>query len=410
MSLAILDTADQRDVEDIALSLRSEPALVAAREEALARHRATPWCQHADGRNTVQDAVDELLYGVLLVAASDPADPKIVWGVTLPREVAGRRLPGSRYGGDSPDRIYRGVAINPGFRYEIHGHQCDDVSRRPIAFSIEALPEPIFWGLPPLAVLTSDNIDFAHDGSFTITADATPSDGRRNHVQLPPGAAMLFIRDTIPDWADQVANALTIRRVDGSQATRRQREDMIRQAVHLLDSAVTVALGFYATLWKKPPNRLLPYVRDLGWGMLASNSFSLANDEALIVTLAPETARYLSLQSMDFWMRSVPYDQYQSSLHNAQAEPNADGTYTFVVAPRDPGVCNWIDTAYNDGLIVARWELLSGQPDPDKAVREIRQLPLADVAAAVPGMTRITATQRREQMENRLSAYLTRLR
>ena len=38
------------------------------------------------------------------------------------------------------------------------------------------------------------------DGSFTITVDSEPADGRPNHVQTTPAAHEFYIRDVLLDW------------------------------------------------------------------------------------------------------------------------------------------------------------------------------------------------------------------
>ena len=52
-----------------------------------------------------------------------------------------------------------------------------------------------------LALLMDRDMTFAADGSFTITIDSDPADGRPNHIQSTPAAKVLFIRDTLSDWA-----------------------------------------------------------------------------------------------------------------------------------------------------------------------------------------------------------------
>lgn len=407
---SILETSDQQAVETLAFSLLKDPAIQSARAAAITRYQATRWYQTADGRSHLQGAVDELLWGVLLSAASDPAEPKIVWTETLPRKVGKRELPGSRYAGDSPDRIYRGVTIDPAYRYEIRGRQTAQKNRQPLYISIEAIPRPAFWGLPPAAVITSKDIDVAADGSFTIIVDSSPTEGRRNHLQLPPQAAMLLLRDTTPNWRAH-ANALSIRRVDDVPAKPRSRDDIIRQAVALLEESVTASMKYFEGISSRPTNELNTFVRDLGWGILAVNNFSIADDEALLITLDPVSARYLSLQVMDAWLRSVPYRNRTTAMNDTQAQANADGSFTYVLSKRDPGVYNWIDSGLNDGIMVVRWELLTQKADAGKAVRECRKLKLAELDAALAAeVKRVTPAERKQQLAQRQADYESRLK
>jgi hypothetical protein len=63
-------------------------------------------------------------------------------------------------------------------------------------------------------VLTARSVRNA-DGSFTITVDSTPADGRPNHLQLPSDATLIAARNTLSDWNTQVPMSLSIERVGG---------------------------------------------------------------------------------------------------------------------------------------------------------------------------------------------------
>jgi hypothetical protein len=55
-------------------------------------------------------------------------------------------------------------------------------------------------------------------------------------------------------------------------------------------------------------------------------------------------------------METLDYVHHQSTLncHSAKLEP--DGSVRFVIADRDPGVPNWLDTAgHRHGTVGVRW-------------------------------------------------------
>ena len=71
---------------------------------------------------STKGAIEEAEYSALrAVAAYDPGSPKVVWVSAPPYSYGPVKVPGSRYGGDSPDRIYRGFAVDPSHRYELRG-------------------------------------------------------------------------------------------------------------------------------------------------------------------------------------------------------------------------------------------------------------------------------------------------
>jgi hypothetical protein len=55
------------------------------------------------------------------------------------------------------------------------------------------------------------------------------------------------------------------------------------------------------------------------------------------------------------------------SLNKAQSEPNADGTWTYVLANTDPGVHNWVDLWADRGHPHPAHGGVSGTNAPTKA-------------------------------------------
>src|SRR3546814_4563288 len=59
------------------------------------------------------------------------------------------------------------------------------------------------------------------------------------------------------------------------------------------------------------------------------------------------------------WMLSYEYRHHTSSLNHAQAVPDSDGLYRWVISAADPGVHNWLDGSGNAcGSILLRWQHL----------------------------------------------------
>ncbi|MFA5629905.1 MAG: hypothetical protein WC997_00220 [Porticoccaceae bacterium] len=392
---------------EMALSLRETPELIAMRKEVIGLYENTSSGRLADGKARIEAAVDELIFGVILTTITpDPAHPAIVWNETLPYTAAGIQVPGSRYAGDMPDRLYRNIVVDPSCRYELRGRLDGETT---LDFSIEALPGPANWGLPPLAILQSKDIVVGDDGSFTITLDASPPRGRINHLQLPPGTISLLVRDTLLQWDKQKPVVFDVHGLDESAPL--SSASMVNHAADQLRQSAEVSMGFYEAIWQRAANTLDPYVRDLGWGIVAINRFQIADDEALVVILDPLSARYLSLQVDDLWLRSTDYVTHTSTLNNAQAKPNHDGTFTFVVAKRDPGYFNWIDTdGMNDGYLIGRWELLTHVTTGENAVREVRKVKLAELGAILPeDVFQVSPNERAAQIGARKTAYQLRL-
>jgi hypothetical protein len=407
---APLLTQSQHRIDELALSLRDDPAVKAARQKMFESWSALPLAQLPDGKATLQDAVDEAVYIALRSAASDPSRPEVIWTEAPPYTIGQLQVPSSR-NGDSPDRIYRFASLDPRYSYVIHGRR----NARPSLseFSFEATKPPAAFGAA-LSHLSSKDIDIAADGSFTVTADATPVNGRRNHLYLPPGASNVLIRDTLVDWASQLPNDLTIEQVDGQAAAPRSHAELAQEAAQEIDALTEIDASFLKLVSDAPVNQITPPVRPLAWGLpgsgIAGNRFRLKKGEALVVTIDPLGGNYVGFVVGDPWLRSVNYWSRTGSLNNHQAKPNRDGTITYVIAAKDPGVYNWLDTGgLKDGVISIRWEGLPPNADIRQAVKSVRLTPITKLGAALPEAPRITPQERRELLAKRQTEYALRV-
>ena len=407
---AALLTQDQKQAQAQALSLKDEAALEAARLAAIKRYQAAPPAQLADGRATLNAAVNELVFGTLLALTNDPAHPHVIWVQTPPYEIVGYQLAGARYGGDDPDRIYRVIAVDPTARYEIHGRRLPGAS---LDFSFEAISAPALAG-KATAALQAKNIDVAADGTFVVIADAAPGSDR-NHLQLPPGTTNILVRDTLENWSLQLPNELSVQRLDHGELQVPSHDSLVQRATVEVQKSVEESLKFIAGVWKNPPNHLFPVVRRLAdgvqGGVVAVNRFHLKSDEALLIKLDPLGAKYVGIEVTDPWLRSADYARRSTSLNDSQAELDADGHLTYVLSNQDPGIQNWLDAgALHDGFLLVRWEGFAGAAQADKVVREVRVVKLSTLAAALPaGITNIDPTRRQQWLQERSKAFERRL-
>jgi hypothetical protein len=134
--------------------------------------------------------------------------------------------------------------------------------------------------------------------------------------------------------------------------------------------------------------------------------FELSDHEALVVTIAPNNAGYFTVPVTNLWTVSDDYWNQQTSLNNAQAVANPDGTYTFVISSRDPGVHNWVSTGgLNQGTISIRFQDLDDTsaitPTVTSQVVPLRRL----YSLLPPGTEWVTATQRQQQLAIRKAGF-----
>ena len=265
------------------------------------------------------------------------------------------------------------------------------------------------------SVLIDTDIVTRQDGSFTLTVGPEPANGKPNHVQTVPGAGLLLIRDTIADWERESPYDLKVRRIEGDAPSNPETDtSLAAKTVDLVKREVPLITRAKSESFFKPAANTLPApkIREGGrWGLSSAGHFQLADDEALVLTLDSIGANYLSVQLANGWLGSLDYIHHTASLNMTQSDVNADGTYTFVISPRDPGVRNWLDTTQlHEGSIFVRWQKLPQPLSPaGSGVRSVKLVKLSELAGVMPGETRrVTAEERRQQLAKRAGAYLRR--
>lgn len=371
------------------------------------------------GAATARRAAESTAAAAAYAVVNDDADrPVVFWGVNAPHRWFRMALPRAGYGIENPDNVYRHFHVDGASRYEIRGRfespgpaelhfVVMDMSPSDKSIQVE--------GGEMLATLRSDAMEIAADGSFTVSLDRDPANGRRNHLQLPrAGEFPVHVRDLFTDWSTQNPVALEIRRVAGPPASPEPSLAVLseRTAARLMQMGPFWLAYNNQHLYPRPANMIPgPRVRPGGRGLSASGHFDLAPDEALVVTVDPLRAGSLGVQLADPWGVAYEYVERTSSLNQIQAAANPDGSYTFVVSAEDPGVHNWLDPeGQTAGILVIRWQILPASMAVEKGIREVRVVKLAALAKTLPAGSRfVTAEERTIQRAERARQYSHRL-
>ena len=135
-------------------------------------------------------------------------------------------------------------------------------------------------------------------------------------------------------------------------------------------------------------------------------AYDLAPDEALIVESdVPKVCRYRSLILTNEIYETTDWYNNHSSLNQTQAAPDSDGKLRIVIANRDPGVANWLDTAgHAKGLIQGRWMECDSHPVP-----VVTKVKLGELKAHLPADTKmVTPEERQAIIRKRRAAYVQR--
>ncbi len=304
-----------------------------------------------------------------------------------------------KWGMECPDALYVGSALQGGERYRLSGTRG---SARYVGLQVMA-------GMASTANALLDEFRLGPDGQFEITLAAEPEEG--NWLPLDEHATMLVVRHFFYDWDTEVPVTMAIEPLsggtilDGPPAVE-PRAAMARQIIALADY-LEENLNFFLSFSKTDqPNTFLPPLDGTAMGAAAENrpvigSWSLGPHEALLIDVVPPEGVYWSYSLGNAWWETIDYGNHQSSLNGHQAEVDDDGHVRVVVAHRDPGVPNWLDTAgHSEGPIILRCVRTATAPSPTTTV-----VPFDEVAERLPaGTRRLSPSQRADTINRRRQA------
>ncbi|WP_231395987.1 hypothetical protein [Mycobacterium sp. URHD0025] len=402
-------TAEQHEQELAALELTEHPTVKAAY-----RSVADTWLGRAKPSDAMRERFEDAFAEVMFSAAvwssnQDKLRPKVSCITRLGHPVEGRAIPGSRWGIDNPDSVYRVIPISGDERYEIHGR----VGEKRMTENYFTLWDA---NMGTVDVLDGRTMAVESDGSFTITVDSEPANGRPNHVRSTPAAHEFYIRDVLLDWARDDPNHFTVERLGSPPATPPRTRDEQAEATaammaYFADFTGKLSHGAY----KMPANHFnLAWSADRAGAMrnqvYVMGRFDLKPDEAFVVDVNDGGAEYFTVPLSNIWGTTLDIVDRTGSLNKAQSVPNADGSYTYVISATDPGVRNWIDT---DGLTEGILTLRMAEFGPDGPREDLgargRVVRLEDLDGEVPTIQPVTAQDRSAELAARRAAYLRRL-
>src|ERR1700712_2720691 len=157
-------TPEQHEHELAALDLTQHPTVRAAY-----RSVAETWLGRAKASDAMRARFDESFAEVMFSAAvwssnQDKLRPKVTCITRLAHPVDGRNVPGSRWGIDNPDSVYRVIPISGDERYEIRG-----------TVGEHRMTENYFtlWNanMGTIDVVDGRRMEVEADGSYVITVD-----------------------------------------------------------------------------------------------------------------------------------------------------------------------------------------------------------------------------------------------
>ncbi|MFQ5512482.1 MAG: DUF1214 domain-containing protein [Candidatus Krumholzibacteriia bacterium] len=284
-----------------------------------------------------------------------------------------------KMGMDNPDNIYLSAPINGTYSYRLTGTRG---TVRYLGFGTQRGSYATTGTLETTGYLDASEIEMRRDGSFEITVSADKRPG--NWLPMEPDSRLLIVRQTRQDHQNEVPAQLRIERTDGPHRPRHL--DPVR-----VDRALQGAAGFvsgcarmfheWAQGFREHTNELPRFdpERALAAGGDPNIAYyhgywELATDEALVIEATPPECDYWNFQLANHWLESLEYRYFQVHVNPHTAKLRADGSVRVVVACRDPGVDNWLDTCGHErGTMCWRWVGAEEHPQPSTSVIRLEE-------------------------------------
>lgn len=314
-----------------------------------------------------------------------------------------------------------------------------------------------------ITTLTSFDLEIETNGSFTILAGPQKPEDYQGNFLFTKGslpcrqsdgtlkyhdreATNIVAREIFNDWENEEQMELTIINLSTEGENRPvQTVEEMQQKLATVGEKVANTVLFWSTLMhvalevngdfngdgkraipvndSNPPEP--PFVAGdsaAAKNMTAGAIFELWDENgnvdparALIIKVTYKEGfepHYHGLHIYDYWMASLDYANAVTSRNSFQAHRSSDGSIYYIVAARDPGVQNWVDTTgLPRGNIVQRFNYENEPKPEDRPVIEVTEVAFDNIRSYLPKDTpAFSQAQRREEIRIRQRHVQKRMR
>lgn len=356
----------------------------------------------------------DLLEGYDYLAGGIRASMQLAWAYErdFPYFVASTG-PYTKMGMDNPDTLYFHSYLRDDAEYLVTGRRgsTTDLSFQVMNGDYSPISVP-----DSLTAFDDREFPIGEDGSFQLRFG--PGLSGPGRFGLPPGAAMLIVREVYSDWAAEQRGTIRIQRVDriGDRPPAPSKDTLTKRygvAGKILISRLRTFLAFPERFYLALPVNTLTPPRLTPGGLSTQYSsvghYDLDDDQAMVVTVPVSDAPYQGIQLGSLWYVSLDYINHQTSLTVPQAKADPDGMLRFVVSERDPGVSNWLErTGHRRGYVQMRWQRTSRTMTPTDGPR-VDIVDVDDLPRVLPYYERIQPQEYRARIAARQAAVADRM-
>ena len=266
-----------------------------------------------------------------------------------------------KMGADNPDNHYLNAQISGDYDYIISGMRN---SIHYIGFFTQNGNYGTTGGLAPCGVLEDHALILKPDGSFEVILSR--EEQGENWLKIDPDTSLLMIRQTYLNREVEIPADLTVRAIGinekPSTITAQQLDDGLNMA-SLFVAGAPMLFSKWALGFKKHTNELPmfdPAISNAAGGdaniIYYHSYWNLEEEQILMIKVIPPQCDTWNFQLNNYWMESLDYRYYNISINSHSAELNKDGSITVIVAHKNPGTKNWIETSgHHEGTMCWRW-------------------------------------------------------
>ncbi len=290
----------------------------------------------------------------------------------------------AKMGADSPDNYYQYATISGDNEYRIHG------TRGTIRYLSFGTYKGSYGTAGPsgeTGFLEGTELEINPDGTFEIFLTREKHAG--NWLPIQQETSSLIVRQTFADRKTETIADMKIERIGGdgrpSPDTAEKIDAGLTTASKIVFGAATIFTN-WAEGFMEHTNQLPEFNQSVSMAAFGDPNicyyhsyWRLAQDEALVIDINPPRCEFWNFQLNNHWMESLDYRYYPVWTNQFLAKARPDGSVRIVVAHKDPGVDNWIDTVgHMHGTMLFRWVKADSHPQPQTRVVKIEAVRTLD--------------------------------
>ncbi|MCH2110066.1 MAG: DUF1214 domain-containing protein, partial [Polyangiaceae bacterium] len=243
-------------------------------------------------------------------------------------------------------------------------------------------------GMPPTGYVEASELQIDETGEFELiisAQDPRAAEPDANWLPMTEETGTLIVRQTFLDRTKENPAELEIEVIDEAPPreflSAEKLDDGLKQASTLVAGA-SLLFAKWANDWKKHANELPLF--DVEKSNQAGGDpniryyhsyWALKPDEALVIRARIPRCEHWNFQLNNYWLESLDYRYHRIHINKADAQLDDDSHVTIIVAHRDPGHPNWIETTgHQEGTMSFRWVSAEEHPAPEPQVVPWNQL------------------------------------